>query len=228
MQCPICSGQSHHEASIPFNKSCEGIDTSGELIDYQSCSDCGFTWSPELCSKDKAWFSERIYNADYLKFDPDYGGQRAANQAKNIIFSYHWVRKQIRHLDYGSGGGQLTDKLVKAGFDSTPYDPFVHAQDPVGKFNLITCFEVLEHVPNPRQLMSTLAGYLADEGVLVTSTLLRDKGVPLDKWWYAAPRNGHISLYSGESLGKLAIENGLCARINSGTHTFYRKLPIWA
>jgi len=226
--CPICCGAAKPEAIIPFNKSCEGLGTGGEMIDYWACEECGFTWSPELCAKDPAWFAEHIYNSDYIKFDPEYGGERAARQAKNLIFAYHWARKKIRHLDYGSGDGLLTKKLAKAGFDSTPYDPFVHTEVPVGKFNLITCFEVLEHVPDPGRLMADLAGYLDDEGVLITSTLLRDKDVPLDQWWYAAPRNGHISLYSGTSLGKLAVANGLQACISTvGTHTFHRKLPTW-
>lgn len=214
---------------MPFNKSCEAFDASGELIAYLGCGVCGFAWAPSLWAKDKAWFAENIYNADYIKFDPDYSGERAANQAKNIIFNYSFARKSIRHLDYGSGGGQLTEKLINSGFNSTSYDPFIHSEAPHGKFNLITCFEVLEHVPDPLALMCDLATYLDDEGVLTTSTLLLDKTTDLNKWWYAAPRNGHISLYSVEALENLAAQNGLCGNItNSGTHAFYKKLPSWA
>jgi 2-polyprenyl-3-methyl-5-hydroxy-6-metoxy-1,4-benzoquinol methylase len=229
MNCPICQGYGDHNAAIPFNKSCESFEHTGDLIEYLTCRECSFTWAPELCAKDPAWFAEHIYNADYHLFDPEYGGERAARQAKNIIHNYHWVRKQIRHLDFGSGEGQLTERLVKAGFDSTAYDPFVQLEAPVGKFNLITCFEVFEHVPDPRRLMRHLASYLDDTGILIASTLLTNEQGLLADWWYAAPRNGHISLYSGQSLGKLAVQHGLCARISSeGTHSFFRNLPDWA
>ena len=160
--------------------------------------------------------------------DGEGDGARAERQAKNIIYAYSWARKQIRHLDYGSGDGQLTQRLLKAGFDSTDYDPFIHSDAPTGKFNLITCFEVLEHAPDPQRVMRELASYLAPEGILIASTMLSD-GNDISDWWYAAPRNGHISLYSGKSLGELAVMNSLCARINSeGTHSFFRKLPVWA
>lgn len=228
MTCPICSGQSAHVADIPFNKSCDHDEASGDLIAYHACQDCGFSWAPDLCAKPPEWFAANIYNADYHLFDPEYDGIRAERQAKNIIYAYSWARKQIRHLDYGSGDGQLTQRLLKAGFDSTAYDPFIHLEAPSGQFNLITCFEVLEHAPDPNRVMRHLASYLAPEGVLIASTMLSD-GNDLADWWYAAPRNGHISLYSGKSLGELAVKHRLCARISSGgTHSFFRKLPAWA
>lgn len=229
MNCPICQGPGDHTVDIPFNKSCEADEATGSPITYFTCRDCRFSWAPWLCAKDPAWFAEHIYNADYHKFDPEYDGQRAARQAQNIIYAYNWARKQIRHLDFGSGGGQLTERLTKAGFDSTAYDPFVHLEAPAGRFNLITCFEVLEHVPDPDRLMRHLASYLDDTGVLIASTLLTDGQGNLRDWWYAAPRNGHIALYSGQALGQLAVKHGLQARISSeGTHSFFRKMPDWA
>lgn len=229
MNCPICQGHGDHNADIPFSKSCEVFDSAGELIEYLTCRECGFSWAPELCAKDKDWFSVNIYNADYHLFDPEYDGARAARQAQNIIYAYHWARKQIRHLDFGSGNGLLTERLKRAGFDSVAYDPFVHLEAPAGRFNLITCFEVFEHVPDPQQLMRHLASYLDDTGILIASTLLSDDQGPLLDWWYASPRNGHISLYSGRSLGELAVQHSLRAHISSeGTHSFFRNLPAWA
>lgn len=228
MTCPICSGESAHSVDIPFDQSCETEGKGKDLVAYYTCQKCGFSWAPDLCNKPPEWFAEHIYNADYHLYDPEYNGARAERQAKNIIYAYSFARKQIRHLDYGSGDGQLTKRLLAAGFDSTAYDPFVHSEKPEGVFNLVTSFEVLEHTTNPQQTMNDLASYLAPVGMIVASTMLSD-GNDLGKWWYAAPRNGHISLYSGQSLGELAVINGLCARISSeGTHSFFRTLPSWA
>lgn len=229
MSCPICQGHGDHNASIPFDKSCAGYESSGELIAYLTCRECGFSWAPDLCAKGPAWFAEHIYNADYEKHDPEYNGERSVRQAQNIKYAYSFARKQIRHLDFGCGQGHLTQHLTKAGFDSKAYDPFIHTTAPAGQFNLITCFEVFEHVPDPQRLMRHLASYLAPEGLIVASTQLSDGQGSLRDWWYASPRNGHISLYSGRSLGELAVQHKLQARISSeGTHSFFRKMPAWA
>ena len=228
MNCPICSGNTAYLTDIPFNRSCQDSSELGQPIAYHRCSACGFVWTPELCGQSPAWFAEHIYNAEYGAYDPEYDGTRAERQAKNLIYAYAFARKEIRHLDFGSGQGQLTQRLVKAGFDSTAYDPFVHLEAPAGLFNLITCFEVLEHAPDPQRLMRHLASYLAPEGVIIASTCLND-GQDIRRWWYAAPRNGHICLYSNAALGQLAVQHGLKARVSSeGTHSFFRKLPHWA
>jgi 2-polyprenyl-3-methyl-5-hydroxy-6-metoxy-1,4-benzoquinol methylase len=208
-------------------KSCEGHE-GGDPVAYFRCSNCGFCHAPDMCNKPPEWFREHIYNADYDKFDPEYHGQRADRQATHLIRSHSYARKRIRHLDFGSGDGRLTERMIKAGFDSTAYDPFVHEDAPEGVFNLITCFEVFEHVPAPQVLMKSLSSYLAPEGLIMASTVVSD-GEDIGKWWYASPRNGHISLYSGKSLCELALQHKLDAEINvGGAHYFYRKLPDWA
>lgn len=228
MTCPICRAESAHHVNIPFAKSCQEDIDLGAPVAYHRCGSCGYTWAPDLCQLPAKWFAEHIYNEGYKAHDPEYGGARADRQAQNIIYAYSFARKQIRHLDYGSGEGQLTERLAKAGFDSTAYDPFIHFEAPAGQFNLITCFEVIEHAPDPQRLMRHLASYLAPEGIIIASTCLSDHE-DIGKWWYAAPRNGHISLFSGQALGLLAMQHGLQARICSeGTHSFFRKIPAWA
>lgn len=228
MTCPICKSSNARAETIPFDKSCETDSDSGDPVEYLTCVDCGYAWAPELCAKPASWFAEHIYNADYGKFDPEYDGTRAARQAQNIKFAYSFARARIRHLDFGSGEGLLTAKLKQAGFDSTSYDPFVHLEAPAGKFNLITCFEVFEHAPDPQRLFRHLASYLDDTGILIASTQLVSAG-SLRHWWYASPRNGHISLFSAKSLCILATQHGLQARVNSeGTHSFFRQIPEWA
>ncbi len=227
MICPVCGGESRHHVDIPMQKSCEG-NGGGDLVAYFLCASCGFCHAPEMCNKPPEWFREHIYNDDYILFDPEYSGERANRQARNLIYSYSFARKRIRHLDFGSGDGRLTEKLLKAGFDSTAYDPFVHTELPSGKFNLITSFEVFEHVPGPQELMRGVASFLDDEGLILASTNISD-GEDIGRWWYAAPRNGHISLFSRKSLTILAEKHGLESLIDAnGAHYFYRSLPDWA
>ena len=64
---------------------------------------------------------------------------------------------QINHLDYGGGNGLLSNFLSDKGWTSKSYDPFPKSQaliEGLGTFNLITAFEVFEHVP-PLKILET-------------------------------------------------------------------------
>lgn len=142
---------------------------------------------------------------------------------------------QIRHLDYGGGNGRMTEMLHGYGWHSETYDPFpennVSVSD-LGRFNLITAFEVFEHVPDPNKLMDDLKGLMDEDCMVIFSTLVSDghfKNSEQLDWWYASPRNGHISLYSKVSLAVLAEKNELrFASVNDNLHCFWNRLPSWA
>ncbi len=64
-------------------------------------------------------------------------------------------------------------------------------------------------------LMGDLSALLKDDGIVIFSTLLSDGNVAERQrltWWYASPRNGHISLYSRDSLEHLAARGGFRSR----------------
>ena len=102
----------------------------------------------------------------------------------------------------------------------------------LGKFDLITAFEVFEHVPDVRELMSNLCSLLSPNGLVLFSTLLSDGNIHSNQrisWWYASPRNGHISLFSRKSLEILAQNYGVSFGSFSGAvHFFVTKVPPWA
>ena len=118
-----------------------------------------------------------------------------------------------RILDYGGGNGTLAELLRVAGFaDVTTYDPFVprFAKKPHGRFDCVICFEMLEHSTDPAQTLRDITEMLTESGIILLSTLLQP--IDIDRqglaWWYAAPRNAHVSLYSTASLVKLAESAG--------------------
>jgi hypothetical protein len=136
-----------------------------------------------------------------------------------------------RHLDYGSGSGELVRLLNGSGWTSENYEPMQNHSFPYGSFELITVFEVFEHVSDPHKLFRDLDTLASKESVIIFSTAVSDQteSFPLDlSWWYLAPRNGHISLYSRRSLRFLASGYDFRLKeISSGSHTLIRGNPKW-
>jgi SAM-dependent methyltransferase len=238
--CPVCRGECGTLDRVDFNKSCEesrgrALRPAGILVEYALCTRCGFCFAPALCRWTLDEFAERIYNDQYEHVDPDCVVARPSANASDL---QHWFgarRAEIAHLDYGGGHGLLSDFMRDSGWNSVSYDPFFDRGTPVsalGRFDLITAYEVFEHVPDVNRLASDLATLLNPEGVVIFSTVLSDgciaAGAPLT-WWYAAPRNGHISLFSRASLGLLAARGGFSfGTYAPGLHAFWRKAPSWA
>jgi 2-polyprenyl-3-methyl-5-hydroxy-6-metoxy-1,4-benzoquinol methylase len=93
----------------------------------------------------------------------------------------------------------------------------------VGKFDMVTCFEVMEHVLDPTVLMQHLADHRSRNGAILISTLLCTQQVVdfgLENWHYCVPRNGHISFMSGPALVHCAKRVGLTA------HSFSEKAHV--
>lgn len=234
--CPVCGKSCSLLDVVDLNKAClMWLRPAGVPIYYAICGDCGFCFAPEFADWSLEAFEERIYNKDYILVDPDYVEKRPRQNAGMLLSMFPSAGTAIRHLDYGGGNGMLSRLLREAKWDSSTYDPFVDKERPVaslGKFNLITAFEVFEHVPDVQALMADLRTLLSPGGLILFSTLLSDGNIDAQQrlnWWYASPRNGHISLFSRKSLGILAQNNEWkCGSFSDGFHVFFTSVPPWA
>lgn len=235
IHCPVCNEDAKVFDTLDFNKSCNNaLPPSGKQYAYCLCDNCGFCFCPEIAAWPPELFAKHIYNDDYALVDPDYKmiRPRANTQFVAQLFGKHG--KRIRHLDYGGGNGLLAATLKSMGWKSTSYDPFVNRGTKLadlGKFDLITAFEVFEHAPDPQELMRSILSALQPGGVILFSTLLSDnnlsRGRALD-WWYASPRNGHISLYSRNSLALLAQQHYLqLSSRDANVHIMHDGLTLW-
>ena len=138
-------------------------------------------------------------------------------------------------MDYGGGNGILSKILREYNWMSTSYDPFVDKDvqtEDLGKFNLITVYEVFEHVSDINNLMKIITSLLTDDGIVMFSTLVSDGNIIKNQrltWWYASPRNGHISLFTMRSLHNIAIKFHLrMGSLNAGLHILLpQKDPDW-
>ena len=238
--CPVCAGPCAPLGAVDFNTSCEDargklFEPAGIAVHYVQCGECGFSFAPEFLTWSPADFGQKIYNHDYALVDPDHAAARPEANAAVLRDMFAPTAGSFRHLDYGGGNGHLARCLRDAGWNSASYDPFFDRQlnaQTLGRFDLITAYEVFEHVPDVRRLMADLRALLAPGGLVLFSTLLSDgqlePSAPIS-WWYAAPRNGHISLFSRRSLTMLAGASGLkFDSFSDGMHIFFTQVPPWA
>jgi hypothetical protein len=179
-------------------------------------------------------FLEQVYNDRYIDVDPDYVSERPTNNAKFLLNLFSDA-SDIRHLDYGGGNSCLSNYLKRHSWHSTSFDPFPKKErcvEGLGKYNLITAFEVFEHAPCVLDLVNNLSVLMEDSCLIVFSTLISDGHLKPDSrinWWYASPRNGHISLFSRRSLEIIAErQKWTFASSNDGLHIFFNNLPLWA
>jgi len=238
--CPVCGGHCELLDVVDLNKSCEEangrfLPLAGVPVYYAQCGTCRFCYAPQLWAWTMGEFEEKIYNADYVLADPHYTEARPRASAADLVALFGEGAKSIRHLDYGGGHGMLSRLLGEAGWSSLSYDPFVDKglePQSLGRFDLITAYEVFEHVPDVEHLMNDLASLLAPDGLVLFSTMLSDGHIAPQQrltWWYAAPRNGHISLYSRTSLELLAAKSGLkLGSFSDVFHVFFKTIPAWA
>ena len=240
LECPVCLGSCGPLDVVDFNTSCAAqwnfyLPLSGTPIYYYICDACGFCFAPEIYKWSMEEFKNNIYNDIYKLVDPDYLDLRPRNNAKLLVEILGQEKSHIKHLDFGGGNGLLSELLRDHGWDSASYDPFVNPEidiNELGKYNLITAFEVFEHVPDVKLLLNQLSTLLDENGIVLFSTLLNDDFIrPNERitWWYASPRNGHISLFSKKSLHGLAGLEGLTFHgFSSGFHAYWRTIPFWA
>lgn len=238
--CPVCQGRCSLLDTVDLSKSCsEAANTflgpAGIEVAYFLCEQCGFCFAPEFSHWSIEDFEAKIYNSDYVHVDPDYVETRPRANAQSLLGTFADKAAGIRHLDYGGGSGLLSRILRECGWCSSSYDPFVDRDirlAELGKFELVTAYEVFEHVPDVTRLITDLSVLLSRDGIVLFSTLLSDGNLgPRQRltWWYAAPRNGHISLFSRKSLAALgAREEFKLGSFTPNLHAFWRRVPRWA
>ena len=115
-------------------------------------------------------------------------------------------------LDYGGGDGLLCRLLRDYGFNAFVSDPHAAPTYAPGftrpnfeRPDLITAFEVMEHMSNPAEELAALFE-LQPTAFLATTTTYSGQ----DKdWWYLIPSTGHhIFFYSEAALQMIADRHG--------------------
>lgn len=170
----------------------ESSGMHGSTIDIES-------WTRETAGDDKRRFiylQEFIKNKSVLDFGCGNGGflLRARKIAKNVE-------------------GVEPDANVRAYFQKAKIKIFSNIDEVLNSFDVITLFHVLEHIPDPRTILSSLAKKLNSGGELIVEVpnandalLTLYKNVPFSKFTYWSC---HLFLFTNSTLSLLATQSGL-------------------
>ena len=211
--CKVCDSPAAFFDVVDFNKSTGGyaFGQSGINLQWHRCENCGFLFTPFFDDWSTNDFSRFIYNDDYILLDPDYLSVRPKGMAGHMaaVLADH---KDARILDYGAGANVFAARMTELGFAHVEsYDPFSLPARPNGRFDIITCIEVIEHAPSPQFILADMRSFLAEDGCILIGESLQPPDIDTVRcgWWYVAPRNGHVSVYAGRTFVRLAERAGM-------------------
>lgn len=179
-------------------------------VQYYQCTNCAFIQTEEV-----HWLEESYVDA-ITDLDLGY-------VTRNIFFTSITAKiikgsfdKKASFLDYGGGYGMFVRLMRDRGFDfyredkycenlfSAQFDVDDEGVEKNKKFDLLTAFEVFEHLEDP---LAEVERMLQFSDSILFSTELQPQATfqqPED-WWYFSPEIGqHIALFSKQSLEELA------------------------
>ncbi|MDX1568975.1 MAG: class I SAM-dependent methyltransferase [Xanthomonadales bacterium] len=130
-------------------------------------------------------------------------------------------------IDIGGGDGLLCRMLRDHEINCFVKDKYAvptyaqgFTEPDFDKPDLLICFELIEHLVNPRDDMEDLFRY--DPNALLFSTEIYSQQD--ENWWYLAPQSGqHVFFYSGEALRQIAEKHGYSAIFSGGFILFLRQ-----
>jgi hypothetical protein len=201
-------------------------------VEYRRCRRCNFIFTEFFDQFTADLWVTCVYNSDYYSsIDPEYESIRPQQKSYQLRCLLRSPDAGWLGLDYGGGGGRLSQLMRESGYVFDSYDPFgadTTQEVNRGKYNLCSLFEVAEHAVDPIGVLGEIVKMSSPArlGVLVGTQVHDRQHVQpghLANWWYAAPRNGHVSLFSRASLVRLAASRALSYfGFARGLHFFYR------
>lgn len=238
--CKVCGAAAELFGVQDFNRSCEEVrgftlPPLGLAIAYRRCAACGLLFTDAFDDWSDEDFAAHIYNERYGEVDPDFEVERPVNNAAALAPVFEGFRNELQILDYGGGNGRFAEEMRRAGYArATTYDRFhpAHSARPEGGFGLVTCFETLEHMPDPVAGAADIAALVAPDGLLVVSTLVQPDDIEQQRmgWWYIGARNGHVTLFTQQALITLFARYGfrILRSVNAHLHLLCRQVPDFA
>lgn len=198
MTCHICDGTAHFFA--------EGKILTKYSVSYFHCEKCGFVQTEE-----PYWLKE-AYSDPINRCDVGLVSRNIDLSKKTTAILLSFFKANGKFIDYGGGYGLFVRLMRDIGFDFYRCDKhcenifskdFEAEVNGFGQFELVTAFEVFEHLAHPLEEIEQMLGY--SRNVLFTTELIPDTLPRPGEWRYYIPEYGqHISFYTLKTLSTIA------------------------
>lgn len=201
-------------------------------VTFHRCENCGFV------QPDEPFWLQEAY-ADAIS-DMDTGileRNRKFSKVVPLVIKYYF-NKSEKFIDYGAGYGVFVRMMRDRGLDFYWTDEYCEnifakrfdAKQLVHqKFELLTAFEVFEHLADPKAEIAKMCSF--SDSILFSTNLISYKKSEIDSnWWYFSEETGqHVALYTQKSLEILAENLGMNFYTNG--HNFHlltkKKINPW-
>ncbi|NEP77641.1 MAG: class I SAM-dependent methyltransferase [Okeania sp. SIO3B3] len=217
MKCKICEAEAIH---LSTSKVLNKYD-----VNYFQCKNCGFVQT------EAPYWLEEAYSSPIANSD-------TGLVMRNIVFSklvskviFSIFNTDAEFLDYGCGYGLFVRIMRSIGLNFYGYDRFCEnifakefeVNEKVGNYELITAFEVFEHLIEPCSDIKNILKF--SRNILFSTELLPANNPKPREWYYYAPHEGqHISIYTVDSLSLIAKKFNLNYYTNGKSiHLFTEK-----
>jgi hypothetical protein len=195
------------------------------FISYFQCLNCGF-----LQTEKPYWLDESYKDViTYLDLGLLSRSINCVENYKNLadnLIELKLLNFNHKIIDFAGGYGVFVRLLRDAGYNVSWQDEFCenifskgfeyHKGD---KYDIVTAFEVFEHVFEPSDLLNNLIKF--EPEFIFFSTSLIPADIKLEKWWYLSLTTGqHVSFYTEKSLRILANNYNYSYFCNGDFHLF--------
>ncbi len=202
MECKICNNETYKI----FNCLLLGKYDVG----YYSCNNCDFIQTEEPYWLDEAYSLGAISALDVGIMSRNL---LLTNKTEIILKKLFTDFTMFSGIDYGGGEGIFVRLMRDKGFNfyrqdlyaENLYARYFDIKDlpDTHKFNILTAFEVLEHLSNPIEDLTKM--FLYSDIILFSTELQPSNDSVIKDWWYLVPETGqHISFYTVKTFKEIA------------------------
>jgi hypothetical protein len=193
-------------------------------VSYFQCVETGY-----IQTEEPYWLNE-AYSSAISSLDCGLVLRNTMLSARVSKLIYDEFNPLAKFIDYGGGYGLFVRMMRDRGFDfylQDLYAPNLFAQyfdlkdlDKQTNFELLTAFEVFEHLVDPLTEIEKMLSY--SKNILFSTEILPDNPKEIENWWYIVPDAGqHVSFYTLKSLELIASKFQLYFYTNKkGLHLF--------